>query len=112
MVGLVLASIVALLLTSIILWSQRNDEEQLDRNRPSSPALGIQIICGDCAGDGERPLKTFADSFGRCEGCGGDSYVLASVFYARRAVLESGGRVLKFDKKAVLKAARSEKIAV
>lgn len=38
----------------------------------------VQIVCGDCAGHGVLPRKTFLTSEGRCENCGGRSYALAS----------------------------------
>ena len=40
--------------------------------------IGIQIICGDCSGDADRPVKTYLDLHGNCARCGGRSYILAS----------------------------------
>jgi hypothetical protein len=40
--------------------------------------IGIQIICGDCSGDADRPIKTYLDLHGNCARCGGRSYMLAS----------------------------------
>ena len=58
-------------------FSYRRDENLLEV-RPSIPTLGIQIICGDCSGDGEIPAKTFMDRVGKCNQCGGTSFVVAS----------------------------------
>lgn len=38
------------------------------------------IVCGNCAGEGELPHKTFLTREGRCDNCGGNSYVFASEF--------------------------------
>jgi hypothetical protein len=48
--------------------------------------IGIQIICGDCSGDADRPIKTYLDLHGNCARCGGRSYLLASSLnaYARQ----------------------------
>jgi hypothetical protein len=46
--------------------------------RAGLPLIGVQIICGDCSGDGVQPIKTHMDRHGRCETCGGKSYMLAS----------------------------------
>lgn len=35
------------------------------------------IVCGDCAGGDKLPRKTFLTEDGRCDGCGGHSFVLA-----------------------------------
>jgi hypothetical protein len=37
-----------------------------------------QIVCGDCAGLGLLPVKTFLTSVYTCSRCDGKSYVLAS----------------------------------
>jgi RecJ-like exonuclease len=39
---------------------------------------GVQIICGDCAGEGRIPVKTFLDKNANCSQCGGQSYLLAA----------------------------------
>src|SRR5260370_88473 len=62
----------------VVLSGRRSDTMQLSGLRASLPFVGIQIICGDCSGDSERPTKTFVDRFGRCAQCGGGSYTLAS----------------------------------
>jgi len=40
----------------------------------------IEIICGDCCGDGTWPKATRATVFGTCSVCGGRSYVNAESF--------------------------------
>lgn len=41
--------------------------------------LPIEIICGDCAGDGQSPIKTYQTADARCAGCGGRSFIPASI---------------------------------
>jgi len=36
------------------------------------------ILCGNCAGEEPRALKTLLTADGRCATCGGSSYILAS----------------------------------
>ena len=60
----------------------RRLQEQASHSNPDRKILrlGVQIICGDCCGDADRPVKTYIDQFGRCVQCGGSSYVLASMY--------------------------------
>ena len=51
---------------------------QLSEPRLSIVTVGVQIICGDCSGNTDRPLKTYLDRHGHCAQCGGHSYMLAS----------------------------------
>jgi hypothetical protein len=82
--------------------------EDLTEPRRSVPTMGVQIICGNCSGDLETPIKTYLDRVGRCESCGGRSFILASSrgIYAQRlrasraATADNasmGGRVLAFE---------------
>lgn len=50
------------------------------RDRKVSPrgVTKTQIVCGDCCGDDSLPRKTFLTPDGRCDCCGGRSYVLAA----------------------------------
>lgn len=41
-----------------------------------------QIVCGDCAGQDNRPAKTVLTLAGCCSKCGGRSYELASVMFS------------------------------
>lgn len=52
--------------------------EYLAHPRARLPLIGVQIICGDCSGDGVQPIKTYMDQGGMCGNCGGKSYMLAS----------------------------------
>ena len=51
--------------------------------------IGVQIICGDCAGGAESPVKTYLDRRGTCAQCGGRSFMLAStrIVYAHQLML-------------------------
>jgi hypothetical protein len=116
------ATLIALGLTSLlILKGNKTDDAQLSVPRPAAPTMGVQIICGDCAGDGLSPYKTYLDHKGNCQQCGGHSYELAStlalhalqVRAARMAESQSAasnGRVIPFEVPA--RASMSEKIAV
>jgi len=57
----------------------------------AAPAVtSTQIVCGDCSHRGnyypEHPIRTLLRIDGRCDRCGGRSYELASIVFARRAV--------------------------
>lgn len=122
MLIIIAATIIALGLTSLfILKGHKTDHAQLSEPRSAIPTLGVQIICGDCAGDGLIPYKTYLDHKGNCQQCGGHSYELASILAvhalqmraARMAEPQgasSNGRVIPFEVPA--RASRSEKIAV
>jgi hypothetical protein len=61
-------------------------------DRPTVSAREVtcsMIVCGDCAGDSPNPRKTLLTREGRCSGCGGRSYVLASILFQRRNQYES-----------------------
>lgn len=58
--------------------SRAHNQRQLSEPRAGIVTIGIQIICGDCSGDTERPVKTYLDRHGNCAQCGGHSYMLAS----------------------------------
>ena len=53
-------------------------QEELTGERTPLVFMGVQIICGDCCGDGELPGKTYLNRTGNCDRCGGHSYILAS----------------------------------
>jgi len=104
--------ITALVIVSIVLTSNRPDPAQLNEPRGSLPMMGIQIVCGNCAGDEFRPRRTYLDRSGNCSECGGHSYLLASSIYGHnqpetvpmeRVVVNA--RVLAFDSSRVNKIA-------
>ena len=84
---LVVSAASLLLLVAAYLLSRRS-EDQTSLREPHAKMLrlGIQIICGDCGGESERPVKTYLDQFGRCVQCGGRAYVLATA-YARHKMM-------------------------
>ena len=90
-----LASLVVIAATVLLYFNLKQNRRRQDYVHPERAALHyspVQIICGDCAGDGLSPLKTFMDRAGRCERCGGMSYVLASErgMMLRRAMAQRG----------------------
>ena len=58
--------------------TSRKEREFVRSGRSALHYAAIQIICGNCSGDGDIPVKTFMDVHGACERCGGRSYLLAS----------------------------------
>lgn len=122
MLIIIVGSIVALALTYLIVTTvQKADPNQLKDVRFSPVTVGVQIICGDCAGDSPIPVKTYLDRLGHCSQCGGRSFLLASslALYAEHlrhmrmaefASASSNGRVIPFE--APQRASMSEKIAV
>jgi len=59
-------------------FRDRKIDPKLTEKRAPVPTVGVQIICGDCAGDSGSPRKTYVDQSGRCSVCGGGSYMLAA----------------------------------
>jgi hypothetical protein len=61
-------------------------ELKLNEPRAEMLTIGVQIICGDCSGEAESPVKTYLDRSGNCTQCGGRSYMLASsrILYAHQ----------------------------
>jgi hypothetical protein len=122
MLILIVATIIASGLTALlVLKGYKPDHSQLSIPRPAIPTMGVQIICGDCAGEGLSPQKTYLDHKGNCHQCGGHSYELASTLavhalqiraarLAESQTASSNGRVIPFEVPA--RASRSEKIAV
>lgn len=120
MLIIIAVTVIALAVTYLVTTkSHQPDSAQLSEPRTSLLTVGVQIICGDCCGDDERPRKTYLDRFGNCMDCGGHSYILASnravyglqLRAARLAEYENelgNGRVLPFGTRTQ----RTEKIAV
>src|SRR5260370_137478 len=123
MVTIVMATAIALGLACIVFLKSRTaDPEQLIQPRAPLMTVGIQIICGNCSGEGERPVKTYIDQYGNCSQCSGRSYLLASSVAAYGVVARAArlreaqiasthGRVLPFEVPGS-RASRSERIAV
>src|SRR5690349_9191807 len=76
LVGLILLGSAAVVLINGILIRKQGLYVQPDR--PTLHYGAVQIICGDCAGEGISPVKTFMDRHGHCDRCGSASYILAS----------------------------------
>lgn len=123
MLTIMVVTVIALSLAGVVLMKSRVAESgQLDQPRPDLLTIGVQIICGDCSGEDQRPIKTYMNRYGSCSQCGGTSYLLASAVAANgllsRAarlkearIASSHGRVIPFEVPGS-RAARSEKIAV
>ena len=93
-----LVGLIAVASAFLVLLNVRSIRKQRDYVRPDRPALhysAVQIVCGDCAGEGISPAKTFMDRHGRCDRCGGSSYILASErgLALRHAMAKSGLRI-------------------
>lgn len=109
MLTIAVTSLFAFGLAYVMIRVFHSESAPLVQPRASLPMIGIQIICGDCGGDEDRPLKTYMDRFGNCSQCGGKSYVLASnrrdyamrLMSSRRQPIRKGkaatARVLPFD---------------
>ena len=123
MVTIIVATMIALSLACLVLMKSRTtDSTQLVQPRPALLTMGVQIICGDCCGEGEHAFKTYLNQYGGCSQCGGNSYLLASAvafnsLLARAVrtreaqIASSHGRILPFEVPGS-RASRSEKIAV
>jgi len=105
-----------------LMMFRTSDPAQLQQSRSELLRVGVQIICGNCSGDDDHPVKTYMDLSGSCGRCGGNSYLLASAVAANSLVLRqarllerqiasSHGRVIPFEVPAS-RASRLEKIAV
>jgi len=121
---IIVASAIVLTLAYVALLRQEAivDPDQLLQPRAAPLTMSVQIICGDCAGEGIRPNRTCLDWHGQCTQCGGRSYVLASIVAANSAHLRaerlkeaqagSGfGRVIPFETPSS-RTTRPDKIAV
>jgi hypothetical protein len=109
MLTIFIATVIALSVAGLVLLKSRTTESnQLDQPRPSLLAIGVQIICGDCSGDTDHPIKTDMNRYGTCSQCGGTSYLLASHVAANNLVsrtarlresqiASSPGRVIPFE---------------
>lgn len=106
----------------VLMKGRTNDPAQLEHPRHSVLTVGVQILCGNCSGYDERPIKTYLDRSGNCSHCGGTSYLLASSVGVNIALLRadrlrdaqivsSHGRVIPFEMPGS-RATRSDRIAV
>src|SRR5262249_23750256 len=71
-------AVAAIWIARVGIGRSRRSGQHLKDLRVGLPSMGVQIICGDCSGQGLHPIKTYMDRWGSCETCGGNSYMLAS----------------------------------
>lgn len=84
MLGIIAAWVIASIVVWLMLKEWKARSLMVSTTGKQLLTMAIQIVCGDCAGDSERPNRTMLDQSGRCFQCGGASYVLAAEF-ARNA---------------------------
>jgi hypothetical protein len=123
MLTITVVTMIAICLASVVLMKSRtSDPAQLSEPRHSLLTVGVQIICGNCSGVDDRPIKTYLDRSGNCSHCGGTSYLLASSVGVNIALQRAGrvreaqissshGRVIPFEMPGS-RATRSDRIAV
>lgn len=123
MLTISVATVIALSLACVVLMKSRSaDSAHLEQARPGLLTIGVQILCGDCSGEDEHPIKTYMNRYGSCSQCGGASYLLASVVAANSVlaraarlrdaqIASSHGRVVPFEAPGS-RTSRSERIAV
>ena len=115
MLGIGIAILVTASLTFLLTRRfEKTESSHLQERHDLMLTMGVQIVCGDCAGEQDVPFRTCLDRRGNCEACGGHSYVLASSLamsaFAHRSTL-GVRRVLPFET-AAFRAARKTKVAV
>jgi len=94
-----LVGVIAIVAAMFVLFNVKTNIRRRDYVMADKPTLhysAVQIICGDCGGEGISPLKTFMDRHGHCERCGGASYILASErgLWLRHALAQRGLHVV------------------
>ena len=104
MIAVALIAALAAIYIAFSMMAKRRSEGFVQSERAPLHYSAVQIICADCSGDGETPVRTFMDRHGFCHRCGGSSYLLASTraAYLRGqsavpAVAGAEGRVLPFE---------------
>ena len=78
MIALLLVLIAACAYVAFAATAARRRQNYISSELPTPYYSAIQIICGNCSGEGPTPVKTFMDRHGACTVCGGSSYILAS----------------------------------
>lgn len=107
MLMMIAATLISIAIVYYFTKNYKSDSAQLMTPRVPVPTMGIQIVCGDCAGEHEMPVRTLLDQNGNCENCGGHSYILASSMALHTLQLRAArvaeaasagsGRVLAFE---------------
>jgi hypothetical protein len=120
MLTIIGATAISLALTLLVIFKTRKtDNARVEEQHGALLMVGVQIICGDCSGEGDSPVRTYMDRYGNCAQCGGHSYLLASSLALNSSALRAArlvqaysaatnGRVLPFETRG----SRSAKIAV
>ena len=83
---------------AVVVKSHKSGASKLIESRASMQTIGVQIICGDCSGNDDFPVKTPLSQNGLCGQCGGRSYILASarISPAQQAMLAHLSRHASF----------------
>ena len=61
MYSIAVGSTVALILTGLLVKTTNSSLSQLQRQSSRVMMTAVQIVCGDCAGDGELQIRTCLD---------------------------------------------------
>lgn len=75
---ILVATLLIGLALSYVYLKDREINPRLSEVHSAVPVVGVQIICGNCAGDAGFPRKTYVDKSGCCSECGSHSYILAA----------------------------------
>lgn len=110
-----LVALIAVAAVALVVVNVKTNMTRRNHVRPDKPSLhysAVQIICGDCSGEGITPMKTFMDRHGHCERCGGASYLLASErgLWLRQTMAQHGLRVVTSQQQAPETAPRLEPV--
>ena len=94
-------TIVVLLTLCLVTYKKYHDATmQLFEPRGLVKTAAVQIICGDCSGENETPVRTFLSDHGNCLKCGGYSYVLASTLATNSLVHQVARRLSEDETKS------------
>jgi hypothetical protein len=124
---IIVLSVTTLVLLTACIFTYKKYKEttmQLFEPRGLVKTSVVQIICGDCSGESEIPVRTFLSDHGNCLKCGGYSYVLASTLAANSMIhqlekrlfenetkLPVGGSVISLEQHLAARAGRVTKLA-
>lgn len=124
---IIVLSLTTLVLLTFCLLTYKKYREatmQLFEPRGLVKTSAVQIICGDCSGESDIPVRTFLSDHGNCLKCGGYSYVLASTLAANNLAHQMtsrlfenetrvpfGGSVISLEQHLASRAGRVTKLA-
>ena len=95
-----LTTVVLLTVCLITYKKYRDATMQLLEPRGLVKTAAVQIICGDCSGENDTPVRTFLSDHGNCLMCGGSSYVLASTLATNSLVHQIARRLTENEAKS------------